>query len=110
MGELLKTYHLKQSTGAMISQPAPIVVAERLIDGISMLALATIGLILYRFGGELLLTLLIISFTCIIAIHNRSFILSLLSKANGYPECHRSCWRYVHFMRVPIPCFNGDHS
>src|SRR5947209_6431879 len=60
VGELLKSYLLKHSTGAPISRTSPVIMAERLSDGIAMLLLATTGLVLYRFGWELLLLLLII--------------------------------------------------
>src|SRR5437879_1464363 len=37
VGELLKSYLLKRSTGVSISRTSPIIVAERLTDGIAML-------------------------------------------------------------------------
>src|SRR6266404_2292651 len=62
VGELLKSYLLKRSTGAPVSRTSPIIVAERLSDGIAMLGLAATGLVLYSFGRELLFVLLIIVF------------------------------------------------
>ena len=61
VGELLKSYLLKRSTGAPISHTSPVIVAERLSDGIAMLLLATTGLVLYRFGWEILLFLLLVA-------------------------------------------------
>src|SRR5260221_12952983 len=66
VGELLKCYLLKRSTGEAISRTSPIVVAERLTDGVAMIGLAATGLVLYSFGRELLFVLLIIVFTSII--------------------------------------------
>jgi len=58
VGELLKCYLLKRSTGEPISRTSPIVMSERLTDGIAMLGLSATGLILYRYGIELLLAFL----------------------------------------------------
>src|SRR5436853_3508952 len=68
VGELLKSYLLKRSTGEAISRTSPIIVAERLSDGIGMLLLASTGLALYRFGWELLLLFLVVGLTGIIVI------------------------------------------
>src|SRR2546425_9799852 len=65
VGELLKSYLLKRSTGAAISRTSPIIVAERLTDGIAMICLAATGLVLYRFGWELLLALCVLGLAAI---------------------------------------------
>jgi len=79
VGELLKSYLLKRTTGAAISRTSPIIVAERLTDGIALLILAAAGLVLYRFGWELLLALLVMSLAGVILIQNRSLALALLN-------------------------------
>jgi uncharacterized protein (TIRG00374 family) len=53
-GELTKSYWLREIAGpvhAPFARTAPIVFAERLVDGIAMLLLATSGLISFRFGA-----------------------------------------------------------
>jgi uncharacterized membrane protein YbhN (UPF0104 family) len=50
VGELLKAFLLKERVGAPISQTAPVIMAERLTDGVAMLLLASAGLLLYRQG------------------------------------------------------------
>jgi uncharacterized protein (TIRG00374 family) len=57
VGELLKSVLLKQVSGTPISISAPIVVAERLTDGLAMLLLASGGVILYRQAVPLVLTI-----------------------------------------------------
>ena len=47
VGELLKSYMVKNVTGAPMSGTAPVIVAERIIDGIAMLLLASVGLIAF---------------------------------------------------------------
>src|SRR5260370_4194941 len=89
VGELLKSYLLKRSTGAPVSRTSPIIVAERLTDGVAMIGLAATGLVLYSFGRELLFVLLIIVFTSIIVIQNRRLSLALLDFGERLPLVSR---------------------
>jgi uncharacterized protein (TIRG00374 family) len=54
IGELLKSYLLLQRHGTPISSSAPIIVAERLTDGAAMLLLASVGLVTYGVGWQML--------------------------------------------------------
>jgi len=54
-GELSKSYWLRELGGAPFARTAPIVFAERLVDGIAMLLLAATGLVTFRFGVVALL-------------------------------------------------------
>jgi len=60
VGELLKSYLLRIERGTPIGTSAPIIVAERLTDGVAMLLLASVGLVLYRVGWEMLLAVLVV--------------------------------------------------
>src|ERR1700737_42112 len=77
VGELLKSYLLKRTTGAPISHTSPIIVAERLSDGLAMLMLATTGLVFYRFGWALLLFFLVVGLAGIMLIQNRRLSLAI---------------------------------
>ncbi|MFL5625882.1 MAG: YbhN family protein [Ktedonobacteraceae bacterium] len=96
VGELLKSYLLKRSTGAPISYTSPVIMAERLSDGIAMLLLAATGLVLYRFGWELLLVLLVVGLTAIMIIQNRRLSLAILSYGERLPLVAR----IAHLIRA----------
>ena len=96
VGELLKSYLLKRETRAAISRTSPIIVAERLTDGIAMLILASTGLVLYRFGWEVLLLLLLLGVAGIAFVQNRSIVLALLS----FGERLAIVSRFVHLIRA----------
>ncbi|GLV59145.1 TIGR00374 family protein [Dictyobacter sp. S3.2.2.5] len=96
VGELLKSYLLKRSTGTPISRTSPIIVAERLSDGIAMLGLAATGLFLYGIGWEILLVLLILGVVGIILIQNRSLVLTLLRKGERLPRMSG----FIHLVRA----------
>ncbi len=96
VGELLKSYLLKRETGAAISHTSPIIVAERLTDGIAMLVLASAGLVLYRFGWEILLALLLPGLAGILCVQNRRLMLSLLGRSERLPVLSQ----FVHLIRA----------
>jgi uncharacterized protein (TIRG00374 family) len=96
VGELLKSYLLKRSTGAAMSRTSPVIMAERLTDGIAMLGLAATGLVLYRFGWELLLVLLISGLAVIALIQNRALALRVL----GFGERQPVVSRIAHLIRA----------
>jgi uncharacterized protein (TIRG00374 family) len=54
LGEWIKSYLLRQRHGVPFGASAPIILAERLSDGLAMLLLASGGLIVYGIGFELL--------------------------------------------------------
>jgi uncharacterized protein (TIRG00374 family) len=58
VGELVKSYLLKAGTGTGMARSAPIVLAERITDGLAMFVLALAGLFGFVGQGPLLWTLL----------------------------------------------------
>jgi uncharacterized protein (TIRG00374 family) len=71
VGELLKSYLLRQVNGTPIARSAPIVLAERLTDGLALLVLGLAGLLLYRQGWKVLLLILILAIILIAVVQNR---------------------------------------
>jgi len=96
VGELLKSYLLKREILAPISRTSPIIVAERLTDGIAMLILALAGLALYRFGWEVLLLLLLLGAAGIAFVQNRRIALLFLSFCEQLPGVSR----FTHMIRA----------
>ena len=54
LGELLKSYLMKQRLGIPVSRTSPVVIAERITDLISMVCIALIGLLLVQHRGAAL--------------------------------------------------------
>jgi glycosyltransferase 2 family protein len=54
VGELLTSYLLRRVAGTPVAASAPIIVAERLTDGLAMVGLAALGLTSVRFGWPVL--------------------------------------------------------
>lgn len=81
VGELLKPFMVRQVTGTPVTVTAPIIVAERVSDGIAMLILASTGIAFFE-QPLLRLTLLVIllgAIALLVVIQWRSLALRLIS-------------------------------
>jgi uncharacterized protein (TIRG00374 family) len=89
VGELLKSYLIKRYNGIPISRTAPVIMAERLTDGLAMLLLAAGGLALYGIGWQGLLAILLAAALLIGVIHYRPLALRLLGWGERLPVVRR---------------------
>ncbi|MCL5961750.1 MAG: flippase-like domain-containing protein [Chloroflexi bacterium] len=85
VGELLKSYLLRQVAGTPISASAPIVVAERLTDGVAMICLASGGLALYQYGWQILLFVLVLALAVVAIAQYRTLALRIIAGAERLP-------------------------
>ena len=92
-GELTKSYWLREIAGAEqapLARTAPIVFAERLVDGIAMLLLATSGLITFRFGGLALLVVAALAAAAVAVIQARPLVHWMLRALEARPRARRA--------------------
>lgn len=85
VGELLKSYLLKQADDIPISRSAPIVLAERLTDLLAMILLASAGLVAYRYGWQVMALVLVSMMAFVALVQIRPLALGLLSWGEGLP-------------------------
>jgi glycosyltransferase 2 family protein len=86
VGEVLKSYLLKQINGTPISASAPIVLAERITDGLAMLLLMGFGLTLYAPARPAFFALLLLSVAGLVAVQFRSLIERLIGVVARLPR------------------------
>ncbi len=96
VGEWLKSYLLKEAVGTSIAASAPIIVAERLTDGLAMLLLAAAGVLLYGYSWEILFLILLAALALIVLIQYRPLALALLSVGEGMPVISKR----VHYLHA----------
>jgi len=89
VGELLKSYFIKRYNGIPMSRTAPVIMAERLTDGLAMLLLAAGGLALYGIGWKGLLAILLVAIVLIGVIQYRPLALRLLGWGERLPVLRR---------------------
>lgn len=83
VGELLKSYLIKEVKGTPVSVTFPLIVAERLTDGISMIILASIGALKFRYGLGVLLvsSAFVVLFIVFVRLKSfAAFIIGLIKK------------------------------
>src|SRR5438309_188150 len=85
VGEVLKSYLLKQVRGTPIATSAPIVVAERLTDGIAMLFLSAAGLLLFDYGRPVMVGIAVFVVVFLFVFQNRTLFERLLERGERVP-------------------------
>jgi uncharacterized protein (TIRG00374 family) len=95
VGELYKALALKQTNNVPVSRAAPVVLAERLTDGLAMVFLASTGLALYGYGTGILLGVLAAMAALIIGIQIRPLALWVLATGERLPIVSR----FAHALR-----------
>jgi len=79
IGELLKSYLLKERNNIPISHTAPLIMTERLTDGISMIILASFGVLIYDYGKGILFFVILFMVMFIFLVQSPKIINKLIS-------------------------------
>lgn len=85
LGEVFKSYLLRRVNGTAISRSAPIVLAERLTDGLAMLLLMALGMTLYPPARIFFVTLLIATLVGIVIVQNQALATALIKLVARLP-------------------------
>ena len=78
MGELLKSYLVKELNQTPVSKTLPIIFAERITDFISLLFLALIGAYVYNYGREVVIGVSVFFLLVVVIISNKGIALPVL--------------------------------
>jgi uncharacterized protein (TIRG00374 family) len=111
VGELLKSYMLKKNYGEPISRTAPIVLAERLTDFISLLMLGIAGAYVFDYGKIIVIITTLCFVLFIILISNKSFtrftikILSRIKYLENYIHKFENAYNSIYVLLRPRPFF-----
>jgi len=100
VGEVLKSFLLKRVNGTSISASAPIVLGERLTDGLAMLVLMAVGLNLYPPARPLFWILLLGGFAAIAALQYRPLAFWILHRAERLPVVGRFSRQLADFYEA----------
>ena len=103
LGELFKSFLVKQITGSQISKTAPIVFSERITDLISVIVIALAGAIIYNYGIFVLSLLIILFISLILFISNKDISLKFISFLSGIKFLHK----YLSKINVAFESFHS---
>ena len=79
VGEVFKSYLLKEQNDTPISVSAPIIIAERITDFLSLILLSIIGAITFNYGKELIIIIGIFFVVVIVIISSRKISVSIIN-------------------------------
>ncbi len=79
VGELLKSYLVKEIANEPISKTAPIIFAERITDFVSLLIIAIVGAYIFDYGGEITIGVAVFFLILIVIISNKRFALPIIN-------------------------------
>lgn len=85
LGEWLKSYLLREISGVPVSRSAPIIIAERLTDGVAMGLLALGGLLLFQIGWEVLVAGAVMVIVAVGVTQHRPLALRVLAVGERLP-------------------------
>ncbi len=112
MGELLKSYLVKEVTKTPISKTFPIIFAERITDFISLIIITLIGAYVFNFGREIVIGVGVFFILVLIIISNKRIafpIIKLLEK-NKFLSKHlksiHNAYESSYQMLKPLPLIN----
>lgn len=91
LGELLKSYLLKENCGEPVAKTIPIIFAERLTDFLSLTLLALLGAFIYNYNYLFLVVTLLVFILLLIIISNQAVglkVISLLAKIKFLKRFH----------------------
>jgi uncharacterized protein (TIRG00374 family) len=113
VGEILKSYLIRERVGTPLARTMPIVFAERLCDLLSLLLLALVGLRAFKVGGPLVVAgigLVVVMLAC---IASRRLSLAILHLFGKLPLVRRVAHKLEEFyestatLLAPVPLLYG---
>lgn len=112
MGELLKSYLVREENGTPVSRSAPVILAERLTDFISVVLLCIAGAFVFNYGKEIIIGIGLFFMLCVIMISSRKFSLGVISylekiklfhkAGHKFHEAYESIYALVKFKPLVI--------
>lgn len=85
LGEWVKSYLLKEMSATPFSRSAPIIIAERLSDGMALILLAAAGLLLFRVGWQLVVIVLLLAAAIVAAARYRPLAMRVIALIERLP-------------------------
>ncbi len=83
VGEFLKSLLVRSKTGIPMTRTLPVVFSERLTDGLSMVVLATFGLLAFRVGWPLFLLMAAVLSSLLFLIQREALVESIIERLRG---------------------------
>jgi uncharacterized protein (TIRG00374 family) len=109
VGEFLKALLVRAKTGVPMTRTLPVVFAERITDGLSMVVLSTVGLLAFRVGWPLFLLMSFVLGAILVFIQQEALVEALLRRLGetrlleGRIDQLRELYRSTRILLRPRP-------
>lgn len=97
LGEVLKSFLIKDHTGVPVSRTSPVVVAERVGDVIAVVILGAVGALAYESGRGVLVVSIAMVIMFVALVQSRSISMRLLHQAESMPVLGRFADHFESF-------------
>ncbi len=98
VGELIKCVYLRRLTGVPVARTSAVVAAERITDGLAMLALSGVGLTQFAYGRTLLGVAFVAVLALVVALRRPRLLASVLGWMEGRPLVGRAVEHLTAFV------------
>jgi glycosyltransferase 2 family protein len=111
IGELLKSYLVKQIKNIPVSKTAPIIFAERITDSTSLLIIAIVGAYSFSYGTDIIIFISVFLVSLLVIISNKKIALPLLKLLeknrflNKHLEKIHNAYESSYQLLCPLPLF-----
>lgn len=85
VGEVLKSFLLRESRGVAAARTAPVVVAERVTDLLGMVVIAGFGVVTFEFGRAIFATVVLGLALLVVVLNQRHWVQTLLERTEDVP-------------------------
>lgn len=92
LGEVLKSVLVKEITGEPISKTAPIILAERITDFLSLLLISIVGAFVFDYGGNLTIIVAVFFVLIIFIVSNKKISIPIINFSERIPIIKK----YIH--------------
>ncbi len=90
VGELIKSFLLRRLTGAPVGRTTAIIAAERITDGLAMMALAALGLTQFAYGRPFVAGAVVATLALVALLRRPALLSSLLDRVSHRPLIGRA--------------------
>jgi len=85
VGELIKAILMRRQTGAPVPKTTAIIAAERITDGLALLALAAVGLLKFNYGRPLLAVAFVLAVVVMVVLQRPALTAAVMARTAGLP-------------------------
>jgi len=96
IGEIFKSLLLREAIGTPIAVSAPIIIVERLTDGIAMLLLASTGLVIFRYGVPVFATIAALGVLNLLLLRQQRLIRRIIDASGRF----RFLTGFIHHLHA----------